>query len=144
VEGRDAIVCVDDEAIILLSLRMELKRYFKGRYRVETASNAEDALALVDSLYADGFRVILILTDWLMPGIRGDELVSIVKESHPDVHCIMISGQMDEASFAKAKAGNLLDAFLRKPWHSKGLIDSILGCIDGEDRTDTDESGRPS
>jgi DNA-binding NtrC family response regulator len=129
-EGKDAIVCVDDEVVILLSLRMELQRYFKERFRVVTASNAEDALALVDSLYADGSRVILILTDWLMPGIKGDELISIVKRAHPDVRCILVSGQVDEDSLARAKAGDLLDAFVRKPWHSKALIDSVLACID--------------
>jgi DNA-binding NtrC family response regulator len=129
-EGKDAIVCVDDEVVILLSLRMELQRYFKERFRVETASSAEDALALVDSLYTGGFRVILVLTDWLMPGIKGDELISIVKRAHPDVRCILVSGQVDGDTLAKARTGELLDAFVRKPWHSKGLIDSVLACLD--------------
>jgi DNA-binding NtrC family response regulator len=141
-EGKDAIVCVDDEVVILLSLRLELKRYFKGRFRVETASSAEDALALVDALYAEGFRVILVLTDWLMPGIKGDELISIVKEQHPDVHCILVSGQVDEDSLAKAKAGELLDDFVRKPWHSKRLIESIMACLgDSKLSGDPDRTG---
>jgi DNA-binding NtrC family response regulator len=128
-EGRDAIVCVDDEAIILMSIGMELRRFFKGRFRVETSSSAEDALVLVDSLYGEGFRVILILTDWLMPGIKGDELISIVKRKHPDTRCILVSGQVDEDSLSKSKVGMLLDAFVRKPWHSGRLIESVLACI---------------
>lgn len=143
-QGEDAIVCVDDEAVILLSLRLELKRHFKGRFRVETASNAADALALVDSLCSEGVRVILILTDWLMPGVKGDELISIVKASHPDVRCILVSGHADEDVIAKAKAGELLDAFLRKPWSGKTLIDSVVACLGEGCAGDGPREGGPS
>jgi YesN/AraC family two-component response regulator len=129
-EGKDAIVCVDDEVIILLSLRQELNRHFKGRFRVETALCAEEALELVDTLYAEGLRVILILTDWLMPGIKGDEMILIVKRRYPDIRCILISGHVDEAALARTGAAPLLDAFIRKPWHGSRLIESIRKCVD--------------
>jgi DNA-binding NtrC family response regulator len=129
-DGEEAIVCVDDEVIILLSLRQELKKHFNGRFRVETALCADDAIARIEGLYAEGLRVILIMTDWLMPGIKGDELIAIVKRAHPDIHCILISGQVDEDTLAKAKLGPLLDAFIRKPWHSARLIESVSRCVD--------------
>lgn len=130
-EGEKAIICVDDEVIILMSLKLELMRSFKDRFRTETATSAEDALELVDKLYSEQVRVILILTDWLMPGIKGDQLIAIVKRKHPDVRCIMISGQADAKEIEAAKLNPLLDAFIKKPWRSGQLIESVRRCVDG-------------
>ena len=129
-DEKQAIVCVDDEVIILMSLKLELTRSFKGRFRMETATSAEDALELIEKLYSESVRVILILTDWLMPGIKGDQLIAIVKERHPDVRCIMISGQADAKAIAEAKLNPLLDAFIKKPWNARQLIDSVQRCVD--------------
>jgi DNA-binding NtrC family response regulator len=129
-DGGQAIVCVDDEVIILLSLKQELTRYFNGRFRTEIAVSAEEALVLIERLYSEDVRVILMLTDWLMPGIKGDQLISLVKQKHPDVRCIMISGQVDTSAVEAAKLNPLLDAFIKKPWRSGQLIESILRCVD--------------
>jgi DNA-binding NtrC family response regulator len=112
-----AILLVDDEAIILLALRQELRAELGPLYRYEIATNAKEALAVFDELAADGVRIVLVISDWLMPGMKGDEFLMRVHEQHPDVKTIMISGQTDEDQLAKLRESGALNVFLRKPWN---------------------------
>jgi CheY-like chemotaxis protein len=80
-----AILCVDDEAIIVLAIKQELKTHFRERFIYETALNAEEALTIIDELTADGVSLILVISDWLMPGMKGDEFLSVVKRNHPKI-----------------------------------------------------------
>jgi DNA-binding NtrC family response regulator len=127
-DGEEAIVCVDDEVIILMSLKQELLQAYRGRFRVETALGGAEALSIVDELSSLGVRVVLILTDWLMPGIKGDALVAEAKSRHPDIKCILISGQAS-TMLEEALSNDLLDGFVRKPWSTAILIRAIDKCF---------------
>jgi DNA-binding NtrC family response regulator len=128
--AKEAIVCVDDDVIILMALKRELERQFKDRFLVETSLSAKEALNAVDDLCDQGIRVILILTDWLMPGMKGDRLVAAVKESHPEIKCILISGQIDKKAIAETGMDRLIDCFVAKPWRSEQLMESVRQCLD--------------
>ena len=56
------IVCVDDDTLILRSLREQLLRGLDTACDIELASSAEEALALIDELDAEGADVPLIGT----------------------------------------------------------------------------------
>jgi DNA-binding NtrC family response regulator len=127
-----AIICVDDEAIILMAMKQELARSLKGRFRMESALNAQAALDLIDELYAKDIKVVLVLTDWLMPGIKGDELVAIVKRKYPDIHCILVSGRVDEKAVGAAIRDKALDAYIQKPWNKERLLEAVLSCVDAQ------------
>jgi DNA-binding NtrC family response regulator len=129
-EQKEAIVCVDDDVIILMSLKRELSRQFKDRFLIEISMSAKEALESIDELCARGVRVLLIMTDWLMPGIKGDKLVSMVKASHPETKCILISGQVNAKDIAEAGLESLVDCFISKPWRSELLLESVRKCVD--------------
>lgn len=119
------ILCIDDERIILDSLRIQLRRELGYQYGLELAENAEDGLALMEELTDSGVKVIVILSDWLMPGMKGDEFLIKVHQRFPGVVKIMLSGYVDDESIAKAhKEANLFKC-LRKPWDSEELILTI-------------------
>jgi len=119
------ILCIDDERIILDSLRIQLRRELGYQYGLELAENAEDGLALMDELSEAGVKVIVILTDWLMPGMKGDEFLIRVHQKFPGVVKILLSGFVDDDSMARAyKEANLFKC-LRKPWDSEELMQAI-------------------
>ncbi|MCW5910057.1 MAG: response regulator [Cyclobacteriaceae bacterium] len=119
------ILCIDDEKIILDSLRIQLRRELGYQYGLELAENAEDGLALMEELTDSGVKVIVIVTDWLMPGMKGDEFLIKVHKRFPGIVKIMLSGFVDEASVARAyKEANLFKC-LRKPWESEELVRTI-------------------
>jgi DNA-binding NarL/FixJ family response regulator len=129
---KKAILCVDDEALIVLSLKQELSNYFGERFLYESALNADEAMSIIDELVAEGILVILIITDWLMPGLKGDEFLIKVRERHPEIKSIMITGQADDTAIERAKSLAGVSAVLRKHWSRDGLIGAIKSCVPEE------------
>jgi CheY-like chemotaxis protein len=124
-----AIICVDDEAIILDSLREQLKRKFGSRYLYEVAESAEEAWDVIEELHSDSVRVIAIVSDWLMPGMKGDEFLIEVHRRYPNVIPIMLTGQADENAIARAKEQANLYACLYKPWTEEELFAIISSAL---------------
>jgi CheY-like chemotaxis protein len=120
-----AIVCVDDEALQLLALKRELRLALGGRYIIETALDADQAISLMDELEREGIEVALLITDWLMPRVKGDELIRLARESRPGLQAILITGQMeDEVRRHCAESGDIL-SILDKPWRKQELLEAI-------------------
>lgn len=124
-----AILCVDDEAIIVMSLKQELRSHYQDRFIYETALNATEAMEIIDELAADGITVITIISDWLMPGVKGDEFIERVHERYPDIKAIIITGHADQSSLDRLKENGKLSAVLRKPWASRDLIEAVDSCV---------------
>ncbi|MDD4874384.1 MAG: response regulator [Dehalococcoidales bacterium] len=120
-----AILCVDDEALLLFSLKLELIGHFGNRFQYETALNAIEALHVIGELLKDNIKVILIITDWLMPGMLGDEFLIQVNKNYPDIKSIVLSGQADQKSIEKVETNCNLIAFIEKPYNSNQIFSII-------------------
>jgi DNA-binding NtrC family response regulator len=129
--SREAILCVDDEAVILLAMKQELKRRFGSRYLIETALDASEAGAVIAELDEKGIRTALVISDWFMPGVRGDRFLVELRTRRPEIRSILITGNADDESVEKARAGAGICACLRKPWRSDELASTIEACIAG-------------
>lgn len=123
-----AIICVDDEMIILLSIVQEIKKAFGTRFVYEQALSAESALNIVDELTGEGMRDILIISDWLMPGMKGDQFLEIVKAKYPAIKAIIITGQADRNAIERIKSNSSVVAVLSKPWSRTELTETIAAC----------------
>jgi len=125
-----AILCVDDEAIQLLALKRELVRAFARRFVVETASDAERALRLLASLEAEGASTFLLITDWLMPGMKGDELIRQARSRYPGLRAIMITGQADEEAKRRCLETEGVLGIFDKPWDRAALLAMVESSAD--------------
>ena len=70
-----AILCVDDEKVVLDSLRDQLRAHFKDTVILEFAESSDEALEIIEELNEDEIKILLIISDWLMPGMKGDEFL---------------------------------------------------------------------
>jgi len=122
---RKAIICIDDEAIILESLREQLEKHFGDTYHYEVAESAEEALEIIDDLEDDGIDIAIIVCDWLMPGMKGDEFLLHIDLKYPRVVKVLLTGQADQNSVDKLE--ELADQFtlVPKPWNKDELINII-------------------
>ena len=120
-----AILCVDDEAIILLSMLQELKRNLGNAYTYERATSAEAALQIIQELNDEGIQVVLIICDWLMPGMKGDDFIQMITELHPEIKVIMITGQADSVAIERVSSISSVIAVLKKPWRPEELIKTV-------------------
>lgn len=123
--NRKAVICVDDESIILESLREQLEMYFGEQYIYETAESAEEALEIIDELDEEEIGIAFIVCDWLMPGMKGDKFLLQVDLKYPRVIKILLTGQADQSSIDTLK--DLADQFtlVPKPWDKEELISII-------------------
>lgn len=124
-----AILCVDDENIILESLKEQLRRNFGNRYLYETANSADEAWIVIEELCAGGVEILVIVSDWLMPGIKGDEFLAQVYKRFPHVVTVLLTGQADEAAIARARRDANLFACLHKPWSEEELVKTVATAL---------------
>jgi CheY-like chemotaxis protein len=123
--SQKAILCVDDERIVLLSLREQIFKHFGNQYRYEVAENVDEAWEVIDELYLEGIRILIVVSDWLMPGMRGDEFLIQVHQRFPDIVTVLLTGQADEAAIERARQQANLHAYISKPWTEDNLIGII-------------------
>ncbi len=127
---KKAILCVDDEKIILDSLKSQLKKHFGNLYAYEAAENADEAFELIEELVEDGIEILVIVSDWLMPGIKGDEFLIRVHRNFPGIIKVMLTGQADNGAVENAKKNANLHRCLHKPWSEEDLFEAIQAGLD--------------
>lgn len=124
--SKPAILCVDDEVVVLESLEIELRKAFNDDYVYEFAESADEALEIIEELVDDDVNILVIVSDWLMPGMKGDEFLIMIHNKYPKVITIMLTGQADQEAIERAKSQANLYTYLHKPWDSEELIKSII------------------
>jgi CheY-like chemotaxis protein len=120
-----AILCVDDEKLVLDSLRIQLSRHFCEKHLLEFAQDAEEGLEVIAEMASDGIRTVLIISDWMMPGMKGDEFLKRVKIEFPEINTMILTGQADDAQLEELINLNVANDVLNKPWNEKILIEKI-------------------
>lgn len=125
-----AILCVDDDPSVLDSLWIQLERNFGGRHLIESAESALEGLEVIAHLSEQGIGVLIIVSDWLMPGMSGGEFVERVKELYPDMRAIVLSGQADSEKLDDLLSVGLVSALVMKPWDENELVSAINNALE--------------
>lgn len=110
------LLVVDDEPAVLEVLSLFLS---EDGHQVVTATNGEKAWQLFQSGTWD-----VVLTDRIMPGLAGDQLVAAIRQTAPQMPVVMVTGFIDTASALEMeKAG--VDTIVRKPFTLASLRNGI-------------------
>jgi len=117
-----AILCVDDELIILETLVEQLEKKLGSEYIYETAETGKEGLEVIEELVNDNVDILIIVSDWLMPGMKGDEFLIKVHQQFPEIVTVLLTGQANEESIIHAKRSANLHACLFKPWSEEELV----------------------
>ncbi len=116
------ILCVDDEKIILDSLKIQLANFFEGDCQIELAESGEEALEIIEDLKNSGQGVPqVIISDQIMPGMKGDEFLSKVNEICDECLKILLTGQADKDHIIAAINKARLYRYIAKPWDQMDL-----------------------
>jgi DNA-binding NtrC family response regulator len=110
------VLVVDDEPSNLTSLQKILER---EQLRVLTAENAKRALELVRR-----HRIQVVLTDLMMPGINGVELLRAVKELSPETEVVMMTAYGTVETAVQAMREGAYD-FVEKPLKRMTIVKSV-------------------
>ena len=118
---KPVIICVDDEQTILDSLEIDLLKAFEDKYLIETAQSGEEALELLSELLAEQYEVPLVISDQIMPNMKGDELLRSVHAISPNTLKIMLTAQADLEAVVNAINYAKLYRYIPKPWQCDDL-----------------------
>lgn len=119
------LLLVDDEPNILSSLQ---RMFRKENYQISTAGSAREALEI---LSREKFQ--LIISDQMMPGMSGAELLQQVRECYPDTIRIMLTGHADTSAVMGAIKDGAVYRFIIKPAQEDDLRLSVALALEQYD-----------
>lgn len=117
-----ADILVVDDALETLEL-IERNLVARG-HRVRTAQRAGEAMARLAERAAD-----VVITDIRMPGRSGYDLIDDVRERHPDVDIIVVTGYATVEGAVRALRSGAWD-YLAKPFTSEELVRAVEHVLD--------------
>ena len=127
-EGNKAInvLAVDDEPYI----SDIVYRWLTGEgYQCDTAADAESAASAIDKGMYD-----LVLLDMNLPGVSGIALLAEVKERHPDLAVLMVTG-VDDRTTARECLKLGAYAYVVKPLDQRDVLNHVAGALENRRRT---------
>jgi PAS domain S-box-containing protein len=120
----EVILVVEDEPDVR---RMAERILSKGGYDVLSTGGGEEALEVCRR---PDQEIHLLLTDVIMPGVLGTELVEQVKAIRPGIGVIFMSGYSHEVLAPDALAGQNGAAFIEKPFNAGELLRTVRRLLD--------------
>lgn len=121
---RQILVVEDDE-----DMRENLRRILVGAgYEVHLARNGTEAITVLET-----HPCHLVLTDLVMPGMGGLELLAKIRRHEQNVPVVVLTAFGDRATIAKATETGMVD-FLVKPFRAGSLLSLIQRVLTGDSR----------
>lgn len=119
--GRETVLIAEDESAVR-DLASDFLR--SAGYTVLAAQDGAEALSIAKKFSG---KIHVLLTDVVMPGMRGPELVEKLKQMRPDVKVVYMSGYLDFAG----NDGQFFDggSFLQKPYSREELVRKIAEIV---------------
>lgn len=119
--AKPVIVCVDDEKVVLTSLKQELEHGLGDRFNFEIAESGEEGLEVIDEFLSMGLDIPVVISDQLMPGMKGDEFLTEVNSMKGDIRKILLTGQASADAVGNAVNRANLYRYIAKPWDENDL-----------------------
>ncbi|MFC1496555.1 response regulator [Candidatus Margulisiibacteriota bacterium] len=120
--GKKKILIIDDEKSLALLIKANLD--YTGKYSVELAYSGEEGVKK-----AEENDYALILTDFKMPGMNGEEVLNTIKSKKPQAPIVLVSVYHDDETTVTPKIRNKADGLISKPFDSKQLVETIENVI---------------
>jgi len=119
------ILFVDDETQILKAF---VRAFIDSEFEVIIAESGIAALEILESNKVD-----LVISDMRMPIMDGYDFLSRVKNQHPNILRIILSGYSDEKIVFKALQKNVAKLYMFKPWENEKLKHTIKNVLETQD-----------
>ncbi|MEO7933001.1 MAG: response regulator [Chthoniobacterales bacterium] len=120
---KETIMVVDDEVHVMLLAKMMLA---ENGYRVVTA---KDGFEAIDNYKKLREKIDLVILDFTMPGMHGDQVFEELRKINPSVAVILSSGFADQTKLNRMFSQGLKE-FVAKPYTQQRLLSEIRNVLD--------------
>ena len=123
---KPVILCIDDQREVLAALLKDLEP-FGGLFDIIDAESAEDAGAVLDEMVDRGVPIALIISDHVMPGVTGVELLTQIRGRGdlPNTRKLLLTGLATHEDTIRAINEAAVDRYIAKPWHVDQLLETV-------------------
>ena len=120
------IICVDDQPEVLDSVLRDL-RPLTPLVRLEDASGTADCMRLLDQIDSEGNHVAVVISDQVMPGETGTDLLTKIANDRRFRHTkkMLLTGQATHADTINAINEGQVDNYVDKPWEPEKLLSVV-------------------
>jgi two-component system chemotaxis response regulator CheY len=124
------IICVDDERNFLDLLSSALS-FFSDVFTIERCESALECLRLLEDLNVENKLVALVISDHLMPGKTGVELLSEIETDNRFIGTkkLLLTNFVDQVETIQAISQAKFDYFLEKVWDPDELVQTVKELI---------------
>lgn len=129
--SKKVILILDDEPTILDAIKYQVSKTFGSEYEYELAESGEEGLEIIEELIEEGLDMLIAISDWLMPGMKGDDFLIKLHQRFPHCVKIMVTGQADQQSIDRAYKEANLHKVIYKPWVKEDLVEAIRSGVEG-------------
>jgi signal transduction histidine kinase len=113
---KPVILCVDDDPILIEALKQQLRLPFGNEYQIEIAESGSEALDIIEELLEEGIEIPLVISDQMMPSMKGDELLKQIHLILPKTLKILMTGYADANVVGNTVNEVNLYHYIAKPW----------------------------
>ena len=120
------LICVDDQREVLSAVIQDLEP-LASWLNIEDCESAQEVLDLIDELDAEGEHITVIVSDHVMPGKTGVELLTEVSHDSrfANTKKILLTGQATHTDTINAINAAGIDRYFEKPWQANTLVECI-------------------
>lgn len=124
------IICVDDQREVLSAVLQDLEP-LANWLNIEDCESAYEVLDLMDDLDAQGEHIALIISDHVMPGKTGVDLLTEVAQDSRfrGTKKVLLTGQATHTDTINAINTAGIDGYFEKPWHAKTLVECVRSLV---------------
>ncbi|MBY8071827.1 response regulator [Vibrio fluvialis] len=124
------IICVDDQREVLSAVLQDLEPLATW-LNIEDCESAYEVLDLMDDLDAQGEHIALIISDHVMPGKTGVDLLTEVAEDSrfKGTKKVLLTGQATHSDTINAINAAGIDRYFEKPWNTKALVECVRSLV---------------
>lgn len=122
-ERERTILFVEDEE----KSRKYFRKIFRRDYEIILAVDGQDGLELFRE---NKDKIGLVMTDQMMPRMKGLELLAEVEQSAPDVVRILSTAYTDSEDFETANAKGLIHHLVTKPWDLEKVTSTLEEAVE--------------
>lgn len=130
--AKPIILTVDDEPQVLNAVERDLRRHYRGDYRILKATSGAEALETVRQLKRRNAPLALCLADQRMPIMTGTEFLAEARKLYPKARKVLLTAYADTEAAIQSINAIGLDYYLMKPWDPPEqtlypVLDDLLG-----------------
>jgi DNA-binding NtrC family response regulator len=118
------VLVVDDEEVVLQSVRRVLKPDDKHEFLIDTAMSAVEGMELLDP-----GKYQIVVTDLMMPGMDGLQFIDCVRDVDRDVSIIMITGYATMRTALQAYRRGAFE-YIAKPFTKSELMSAVKSAVE--------------